>query len=119
MTKTTIDPEVARHFDGKAQNVRATYDAVLSASRKFGRVVEEPKKTSIHLTNRTAFAGVQTRREYLILTIKSTRDIESGRVWKREQTSPNRWHLEVKLETPADVDVELKSWLRDAYVMSA
>lgn len=118
MAITGPDPDIARHFDGKSASVRATYDAVLAASRKFGRVVEEPKKTSIHLTKRTAFAGVQTRREYLILTIKSERDIKNDRVWKREQISPNRWHLEVKLGTPEEVDDDLKTWLRGAYGIS-
>jgi hypothetical protein len=40
-------------------------------------------------------------------------------VFKHEQASANRWHLEVKLAAPADVDRELTSWLAEAYELSA
>jgi hypothetical protein len=71
------------------------------------------------LTNRTAFAGIQTRRDYLILTVKSAHDITSDRISKREQASANRWHLELKLRTRKDVDSELTAWLQDAYELSS
>jgi uncharacterized protein DUF5655 len=103
------------HFAGKLPDVRAIYDRILGALGQLGPIGEEPKKTSIHLTNRTTFAGVATRRIALILTIKSATDIPSPRVHKREQTSANRWHLEVRLESPDEVDRELVGWLRTAY----
>jgi hypothetical protein len=34
---------------------------------------------------------------------------------KREQVSAHRWHLDVRLESPRDVDRELLGWLRKAY----
>jgi len=80
-----------------------------------GPVTEEPKKTSIHLVSRTAFAGIPTRRASLILTLKSAKDIRSPRVEKREQTSAHRWHVDVRLTRPADVDRQLTTWLSAAY----
>ena len=74
---------------------------------------------SAYLNNRTAFAGVATRRDTIILTIKSDRDLASERIFKREQTSAKRWHVEVRLSSAKDVDAELKAWLRAAYAMSA
>src|SRR5581483_632773 len=62
---------VKAHFDGKDATVRQIYDRLLKDVKKFGRVVEDPKKTSIHLVNKTAFAGVATRNSAIILTIKS------------------------------------------------
>ncbi|HTK25541.1 MAG TPA: DUF5655 domain-containing protein [Pyrinomonadaceae bacterium] len=109
---------VQQHFHGRSPAVREIYDAVVSASRQFGPVIEDPKKTSIHLNNRTAFAGVATRRDFMILTIKSKHDIMSPRIFKREQASANRWHLEVKLLKPDEVDSELTGWLREAYDLS-
>lgn len=111
--------EVAKHFENRSPNVKATYDAVLAAARSLGAVVEEPKKTSIHLVNRTAFAGVATRKDSLILTVKSEADIGSDRVLKREQASRNRWHLEIRLSAPGEVDAELKDWLRRSFEISA
>jgi len=106
---------VAAHFAGKDPAIRATYQRLLDVARTLGPVTEEVKKTSIHLVRHTAFAGVATRRSSLILTLKSARDIDSSRVEKREQTSANRWHLEVRLEKPAHIDRQLTSWLKAAY----
>lgn len=108
---------VALHFEKSDPLVRATYQQLLAA-RTLGPVMEEPKKTSMHLVRDTAFAGVATRRSSLILTLKSSKDIRSPRVEKREQTSPNRWHLEVRLKDPADVDKQLTLWLSAANELS-
>lgn len=107
------------HFAGKDPTVRKIYDHLLKHSRQFGSLTEEPKKTSIHLVNKTAFAGVATRKGAVVLTIKSDRKLSSPRIHKSEQTSANRFHHEVKLTSPADVDSEILKWLKNAYAMSA
>lgn len=112
-------PTVQQHFDKRAPAVAATYARLLAAARKLGPVAEDPKQTSIHLVRQSAFAGVATRKEALILTLKSTTDVKSKRIFKREQASARRWHLEVRLERPEDVDRELLAWLRAAYELSA
>ena len=110
---------VKSHFEGKDAAVRQIYDRLLKATGNFGPVAEEPKKTSIHLMNKTAFAGVATRKSAMVLTIKSDRKLSSPRIHKSEQTSAQRFHHEVKLASPAEVDSELVKWLRDAYELSA
>ena len=110
---------VKSHFESKDPAVRQIYDRVLQAAGKFGPVIEEPKKTSIHLVNKTAFAGVVTRKSAIVLTIKSDRKLSSPRIHKSERTSANRFHHEVKISSPADVDAELVKWLKDAYALSA
>ena len=110
---------VKSHFRDKETGVRATYDRLLQKARQFGPVKEEPKKTSIHLLNRTAFAGVATRKNSIILTVKSDRKLSNPRIHKSEQTSANRFHHEIKLGGPMEVDAELVKWLRDAYELSA
>jgi hypothetical protein len=110
---------VEAHFENKEPVVRKIYNQLLQTSRRFGPVVEDPKKTSIHLNHTTAFAGVATRKNGIILTIKSDRDLDSPRIHKSEQTSARRFHHEVKLTAPAEVDAELTRWLKDAYALSA
>jgi hypothetical protein len=109
---------VASHFAGKDPTVRATYQRLINVARTLGPVSEEAKKTSIHLVRHAAFAGVATRRSSLILTLKSATDIRSPRIEKREQTSANRWHVEVRLEKPAHIDRQLTSWLKAAYELA-
>jgi len=110
---------VDSHFKSKDASVRQVYDRILKATKLCGPVGEEPKKTSIHLMNQTAFAGVATHKSALVLTIKSDRKLSSPRIHKSEQTSANRFHHEVKLTSPAEVDAELVQWLKDAYALSA
>ena len=112
------DSAVERHFEGRAPSVAATYAAVLDAARRCGAVVEEPKKTSIHLVRRTAFAGVATQKAALLLTLKSDRDVASKRLRKRERVSANRWHLVVRLAQPREVDREVRRWLERAYSLA-
>jgi hypothetical protein len=108
-----------QHFENRSAGVRAIYERILGAARTLGDFEEDPKKTSIHLNRNTAFAGVQTRRQCLILTLKSDRDIDSGRVVKREQTLAHRWHIEFRIERPDEIDLELQHWLEKAYELSA
>ena len=109
---------VSQHFEGRAPAVRAIYKQITGAARAVGPFKEEPKKTSIHLARKSAFAGIATRKDALILTIKSAADIRSPRIVKREQASANRWHLEIRLDAPEQVDRELKAWLREAMQLS-
>lgn len=115
MAMSPGDHTVKEHFDKSAPEVEATYKKILKAARSLGLVGEEAKKTSIHLVRKTAFAGVATRKTALILTLKSASDLISNRIGKREQTSANRWHLEVRLTNPNEVDPELMIWIKNAY----
>jgi Domain of unknown function (DUF5655) len=119
MTTNTLDrAAVAAHFENKEPQVRQIYERILKASHKFGALQEDPKKTSIHLNRKSAFAGVATRKNALILTIKSDRELLSPRIHKSQRTSASRLHLEVRLESPTDVDAELIGWLKRAYELS-
>jgi len=105
---------VELHFLGRQPHVRAIYDRLLEIASQFCTLREEPKKTSIHLSNRTSFAGVATRKDALILTLKSTTDLRHPRIVKHEQVSAKRWHLDLRLENPDQIDREIVGWLRSA-----
>ena len=112
---TLATPTVAQHFAGRAPAVRQIYDRLLAAAKANGRILEDPKKTSIHLVRQTAFAGVATRQDALILTLKSATDLRSPRIAKREQASAHRWHLEVRFREPSEVDREVQQWIAAAF----
>ncbi len=119
MSKANSGLTVESHFEKNDAVVRNIYDRILKSARAFGSIVEDPKKTSIHLNNKTAFAGVATRKSAIILTIKSDRRLSSPRIHKSEQTSASRFHHEVRLNSSADVDAELTRWLKAAYELSS
>ena len=112
-------PTVDEHFVGKADGLRDLFDRLVALAEKLGPVEQDPKKTSIHLNRKTAFAGVAVRKEHLVLTLKSDRPIDSPRIAKSEQTSARRFHHELKLARAKDLDAELRGWLQAAYDLSA
>ena len=48
------------HFADKDPIVRALYNKLLEILNGFGLIIEEPKKSSIHLVRKSALAGVET-----------------------------------------------------------
>jgi Domain of unknown function (DUF5655) len=112
-------PTVAQHFQGRTPEVKATYAAILKVAKKLGPFTEDPKKTSIHLNRKSAFAGVATRKQALILTVKSAKALNGQRIVKSEQVSASRWHVEVRLESPSDVNATVSNWIAAAYELSA
>lgn len=112
-------PSIDALFQTADGAVRAAYDALMRELQRFGPVVEDPKKTSIHLVRRTGFAGVHPRKAWFVLTIRTTTAIDSPRVVKTEQVSKNRVHNDIKIQTADDIDPELLGWLAAAYDLSA
>src|SRR2546421_3438389 len=104
-------------FVGKDQNVQAIYTRLLEVMRTLGSVKEEPKKTSIHLVRNVGFAGVHPRKSYLYLNLRTDYPIDNPRIAKTEQVSKNRFHNEMKLASPGEIDEELLAWLKDAYAL--
>lgn len=106
------------HFVNKDPAVRALYDQLVVLLRTFGPIQEDAKKTSIHLNRKSALAGVETRKDSLLLNIKSDRPIKSPRIEKAEQISSKRFHHKVRISSSKDLDEELKTWLHEAYTLS-
>ncbi len=106
------------HFVNKDPSVKTLYDQLVSLVRTFGPVGEDPKKTSIRLNRKSALAGVETRKDCILLNIKSDHKIKSPRIEKVEQISSKRFHHKVRISSPKDFDGDLKTWLKEAYILS-
>jgi hypothetical protein len=98
--------------------VKQTYAAILNAVAKFGSIKADAKKTSIHLVAETGFAGVHPRRSAILLNIRSDAPIKSKRVRRVEKVSTNRYHNEMLLCSPSEVDAEVVTWLKAAHNLS-
>jgi hypothetical protein len=48
-----------------------------------------------------------------------TRELESARIHRAERVSANRWHNEVILKDPSEIDAELLTWIREGYAHTA
>ena len=79
----------------------------------------ELKKTSVHLVAGSAFAGVHPQLKKLRLSIRLARKLEQARIRKTEQVSASRFHNELDVACPTDVEGEVTDWLREAYELGA
>lgn len=110
---------IDNHFAGKDASVRAIYERLLAVVREIGPIVEEVKKTSIHLVRSTALAGVETRSNYLLLNLKSDHPLSGPLiVVKSEQLSARRYHTKLRFSSPTDIDSTVIDWLEHAYDIS-
>ncbi|MCB9451890.1 MAG: hypothetical protein H6672_10650 [Anaerolineaceae bacterium] len=105
-------------FEGKAPELRSTFDHLIKQLRQFGDVKVAPKQTSIHLEKNSGFAGVHPRKTYFNLEFRIDHEIDNPRITRMQQLSARRFEHTVKLETESDVDEQLLKWLKDAYELS-
>jgi hypothetical protein len=50
--------------------------------------------------------------------LRLARTLDDPRIAKTEQVSKNRWHNEIRLDTPEQIDSELCGWLQEAYTLA-
>jgi hypothetical protein len=86
--------------------------------REFGDVQEAPKKGSIHLDHNSGFAGVYPRKNYILLHFRTDYPIDTSRLLKQQQLSARRFKHTVRLDSDSQIDPELLSWLKDAYLLA-
>jgi hypothetical protein len=115
MTDTTQTKDAL--FVGKNAVVLAIYHRLLEVLHSLGPFQEEPKKTSIHLVQGSGFAGIHPRKSFLYLNLRMNRPLQGKRIAKSEQVSKNRYHNEVKITSPDEVNAELIGWLKEAYAL--
>lgn len=110
MTETTY-----ALFRGK-ESSSAVCAKLLSEIGTLGEYGVEEKKTCLHVVaNGRAFLGVHPRKRGLCLTIVLSHSLEGPRIKKAERASANRWHIEVDVKTPEEVDAQLIAWIAEAY----
>jgi hypothetical protein len=112
------DPALDALFARSEPKVRAIAQALILRVRDWPGVTVDPKRTSIHLNRRSAFAGLHPRKSALLLNIRSSAPIDSERVRRRERVSANRFHNEMLLDSADALDAELVGWLSDAYALA-
>lgn len=75
--------------------------------------------SSFHVVHGRAFLGIHPRRGGILVNIVLTRELESARIHRAERVSANRWHNEVILKDPLEIDAELLTWIREGYAHTA
>jgi hypothetical protein len=106
-------------FD-KTPMTRELYDCLLEQVRNLGPIFEEAKKTSAHIVAGSgAFLGLHPRVNGLLVNIVLDHGLANERVVRCEQVSKSRFHNEVRISGPDDIDDELMGWVKEAYHLKA
>jgi endogenous inhibitor of DNA gyrase (YacG/DUF329 family) len=109
--------DLEHHFEGKPRQIHEIYEAVLKAIRRCGPVTVLPEKTRIAFQVRMSFAQLTTRSKWVDGHVVLARRFEHPRFRKIEMFSPRNHVHHFRLLSAADVDVDVQSWLAEAYAV--
>ena len=100
-------------YAGRPQ-LREIYDAILAAVGDLGEFVVQARKTYVSLlTARRTFARVQAGKDYVALALRLEKQKAGGRL--RPSKIHETMKVQVNLASVADLDDEVRRWLRRAY----
>lgn len=107
---------VAAQYAGPKADLKPIYDAVIKAASALGKDVEvSPKKTYVSLRRKKQFAIVQPSTKTRVDLGVNLKDTEpAGRLEASGSFNAMVSHR-LRLEKAADVDKDVKAWLKKAY----
>jgi hypothetical protein len=94
------------------------YGALLDQISALDGCELQEKASSFHVAHGRAFLGIHPRRGGILVNIVLERQLESDRVHRAERVSANRWHNEVILNDPSEIDAEVLAWIREGYALT-
>ncbi len=105
------------HFDGRDPEVVRIFRSLVKAARRCGPLTVLPEKTRIALHVRMSFAAFTLRRHWLDGHVVLARRRESPRFKRIYVVSPRNHVHEFRMTKEAEVDDEVRGWLREAYAV--
>lgn len=112
-----------------ARTARERIDSDPVSSRIFGDLMQhvaalegcelQENASSFHVSHGRAFLGIHPRRGGILVNIVLTRQLETGRIHRAERVSAGRWHNEVILKDPSELDGELLAWVQEGYALTS
>ena len=105
--------DLESHFAGKADRVRAIFEAFLAMVERFGPVIVLPEKTRIAFQHRMSFAQLTVRRNWVTGHFVLARRADDPLFTKIESFSPRNHAHHFRIENPAQVE-RLADYAREA-----
>jgi hypothetical protein len=102
-------------FAASEPSVLALAKRYIAMVQLLGDVQVIPQKTRLVCVARVRFAGLTPRKDYFLAAFALQRRLKSARVVRHIDYGP-RWQGHyVRIKTAADLDQELRAWLKEAY----
>ena len=108
--------DLARHFEGRSDAVRATYAAFLALLEENGPVTVLPEKTRIAFQVRMSFAQLTLRRSWTLGHLVLARRVDDPVFTDVETYSPRNHVHTFRLDGPDEVE-RLRPWTPEAYAV--
>ena len=97
---------------------RQVYAALIGLLDSVGPYQVDAEPSALHITHGPAFLDVRPRPDGLLLSIVTSAPLAGDRIRRSEQVSANRWHNEVVVPDPDEVDDEVAAWIGAAYTLT-
>lgn len=110
---------IEEHFLRRDPKLRLLFDGFVGLLKRCGPVRVVPGKTGIAFQVRMRFAGVMVRKNHLDVGFILPKRLEHPRINKLEPFTVRAFGHHVEIRSPADLDAELASWLRESYAVGA
>lgn len=82
-----------------------------------GQYTIEKKKSSLHIVAKSAFLGVHFMKDKIRLNIVLDHELKHQFLNKSEKVSANRFHNEIDIDNPDQLDKELEKVINSAYIL--
>src|SRR5690349_567 len=115
-THTCAALDLAHHFEGRSDAVRASYAAFLALLEENGPVTVLPEKTRIAFQVRMSFAQLTLRRQWATGHLVLARRVDDPVFTAVESYSPRNHVHAFRLDRPDDVE-RLRPWTPEAYAV--
>lgn len=102
-------------LQGKSPHAVALFRKLAAMVRRFGPVKIVPQKTRIAFQGRKSFLGVRFLRDAIECELALPRRIEHPRFRQILSVSPGSHYHYQRISSPAELDREVRAWLREAY----
>jgi hypothetical protein len=87
--------------------------------RSCGRVIMIPQKTRVVFMVRVRFVGAYPRKSHFLAGFALSRRLKSPRIKKIEEYAPHFIGHLMDIRSEADLDAELKGWIRESLAVGA
>jgi hypothetical protein len=103
------------HLMRATPETRAIFERVMQAVHACGPVQVAPTKTGINLMSGTSLGSVSLHKGYVNIGLVFTREIKHARLKLLYRLSAQSFGYRVRVDSPSEVDADLKTWIREAY----
>lgn len=104
-------------FSDKPQKIIELYKHLISALEPLGPMEIHASKWNITLRAKSTFMSIFPEKKDLALTFVRDEPLDDFPVYQTYQHTKNKWSNHVKIENIEEIDNQLLTWIKDAYIL--